>query len=86
MVLDLLSLIGAYTAGTFRDQDVPVYNLVLPFLTVVYVIVFHMVLPCLPPRCCHVLHTIIFNQLRKQQQEKKKNDTDHKKERKVLMV
>ncbi|TVU18311.1 hypothetical protein EJB05_34401, partial [Eragrostis curvula] len=45
MLLDLLSLIGAYTAGTYRNQNVPVYTLVLASLTVAYIIAFHMVVP-----------------------------------------
>ncbi|TVU18308.1 hypothetical protein EJB05_34398, partial [Eragrostis curvula] len=42
MVADLLSLMVAYTAGIYRDRDVPVYSMVLAALTVVYVVVFHM--------------------------------------------
>ncbi|CAL4979780.1 unnamed protein product [Urochloa decumbens] len=45
MVLDLVSLMVAYTAGIYRDRDVPVYTMVLAALTVVYLVVFHMVLP-----------------------------------------
>ncbi|TVU18320.1 hypothetical protein EJB05_34410, partial [Eragrostis curvula] len=45
MLLDLLSLIGAYAAGTYLDRDVPVHTMVAVALTVADVVVFHMVLP-----------------------------------------
>jgi hypothetical protein len=53
MVLDLLSLIGAYTAGIYRDRDVPVYTMILAALTVVYLVVFHMVLSRSPQQQDH---------------------------------
>jgi hypothetical protein len=50
MVLDQLTLIGAYTTGIYRDRDVPVYTMILAALTVVYLVVFHMVLSRSPPQ------------------------------------
>jgi hypothetical protein len=75
MMVDLLSLIGAYAAGTYRDRDVPVYNMVLT----AFIVVFHMVLPCRFPDCWK-------NDPEASQRESKEERKEREKDRKVLML
>ncbi|TVU18322.1 hypothetical protein EJB05_34412, partial [Eragrostis curvula] len=77
MVLDLVSLMVAYTAGIYRARDVPVYTMVLASLTVVYVVVFHMVLP---------RGEKTPQELHKLRKEREKPHKEREKLRKVLML